>query len=226
MNELLELLKLVAEGKSEEAQALADKISAKVADLDKEVTKQESMKLDAIKSRDEIKTKLKGVASELGIDDVENVKDAIDKIKSQKGKAADDSVLQKEIDALKEELQTATAERTQSEQAYKQQLLSVALEKDIATILPKHKAKAGATQYITNAIKERAVYEDGKVVFKNADGTTVRSEGRDATLDDIVKQMQAAEKQANESMFFDISVEKSGAGSNQGGKPVEGDFIP
>lgn len=226
MNELLELLKLIADGKSEEAQALADKISAKITALDGEVTKQESMKLDAIKTRDEAKKRLKEVATELGVDNIDNVSDAIEGIKSKKGNKEDDSVLQKEIETLKTELQAAVAEKNQSDETYKQQLLSVALEKDIATILPKHKAKASATPYIIKAIKDRAVYEDGKVMFKNEDGTTVRAEGRDATLDDIVKSMQAKEKADNESMFFDIGVEKSGAGNNQGGKPVEGDFIP
>ncbi len=226
MNELLELLNLVDESKREEAQKLADAVSSKINSLDGEVTKQESMKLDAIKSRDEAKKKLKEIASELGIEDVENVADAIEGIRKKKGGKEDDSILQKEIESLKTELARTVAEKSQVEESYKQKLLSVALEKDIATILPKYKAKASATTYIINAIKERAVYEDGKLVFKNEDGTTIRSEGRDATLDDIVKGMQAAEKKANESMFFDISIEKSGVSGNQGGKPIEGDFIP
>lgn len=226
MNELSELLNLVDESKKEEAQKLVDAVSSKITELDGEVTKQESMKLDAIKSRDEAKKKLKEIASELGVEDVDNVADAIEGIRKKKGGKEDDSVLQKEIEALKTELATTVAEKSQVEESYKQQLLSVALEKDVATILPKYKAKASATTYIINAIKERAVYENGKVVFKNEDGTTIRSEGRDATLEDMVKGMQAAEKKANESMFFDISIEKSGVSGNQGGKPIEGDFIP
>ncbi len=54
----------------------------------------------------------------------------------------------------------------------------------------------------------------------------MRANGNDATLDDIIKGMQAKEKDANESMFFDIAPQKSGAGSEKGGAEVKGDFMP
>lgn len=227
MNELLQLLQLVAEGKKEEAQALADKISAKFTELDNEVNKQERQKLDAIQSRDDVKKKLKSIASELGAEDVDNVSDAIEAIKAKKGKPSEnDEITKKEIESLKSELSQTVSEKEALKAEYESKLLSVALEKDIATTLPKYKAKANATPYIINNVKERAVYEDGKVVFKNEDGTTLRFEGRDATLDDVIKDMQRKEKEANESMFFDISIEKSGVSGVAGGKPAQGDFIP
>ena len=121
MNELSELLNFVDESKKEEAQKLVDAVSSKITELDGEVTKQESMKLDAIKSRDEAKKKLKEIASELGVEDVDNVADAIEGIRKKKGGKEDDSVLQKEIEALKTELASTVAEKSQVEESYKQQ---------------------------------------------------------------------------------------------------------
>lgn len=228
MNDLEKLLGLVAEGKTEEAKKLAEAIKVKIASLDDEVSKQEGMKLDAIKTRDEMKAKLKQVASELGVGEIDDVADAIEAIKGKKtgDKSKEIEVKEKEIEQLKNEIKTANETLEQERSTHQTAILGVALEKDIATILPKYKAKTNATDYIIGTVKKKAVYEDGKVVFKNEDGTTLRANGSDASLDDVIKDMQAKEKEANESMFFDIGVQQSGAGTGAGGNPVEGDFQP
>ena len=228
MKELDKLLGLVASDKSEEAKKLATAITAKINDLDNEVVKQEGMKLEAVKTRDDIKDKLKKIASELGVGETDNVADAIKAIKAKKSgdKAEDIAIKDKEIEQLKSEIANANSSFEKERNEFKANILGIALEKDVATILPKYKAKANATNYIIDAVKKIAQFADGKIVFKNDDGTTLRANGSDATLDDVIKQMQAKEKEANESMFFDISPQASGAGGGEGGVKVEGDFIP
>jgi len=229
MNELEKLLGLVAEGKAEEAKKLVGDVRTKIDSLDSEVSSQEAKKLEAIKTRDEMKSKLKKVASELGVGEIEDVSDAIEAIKSNKSggdKSKELEVKDKEIEQLKGEIETANQALEDAKSAHQTEILGVALEKDIATILPKYKAKANATAYIIDAVKKLAEYKEGKVVFKNADGTTLRANGSDASLDDVIKGMQAEEKKANESMFFDIGVQQSGAGTGEGGNPSEGDFTP
>ena len=99
MNELLELLGLVDEAKKAQAQQLVDAIKLKIAELDNKIVEQERLKLDAINSRDEIKTKLKKVSTELGVE-AENVLEAIEAIKTKKG-GADNDVKDREITQLK-----------------------------------------------------------------------------------------------------------------------------
>jgi hypothetical protein len=74
---------------------------------------------------------------------------------------------------------------------------------NVATVLPKYKARPTATEYIIDSIKKQAGFEDGKIVFKNQDGTTMRVNGNDASVDDIVKGMQSKEVAAKQGMFFD-----------------------
>jgi len=228
MKELERLLGLVAEGKKDEAKKLTDAVKAKIDALDSEVVKQEAKKLEAVKTRDEIKAKLKEVASELGVGEIEDVSEAIAAIKDKKSgdKSKDIEVKDREIEQLKAEIEAANKTLEKEKVKYQEEILGVALEKDIATILPKYKAKVNATNYIIDAVKKTAQFVDGKIVFKNEDGTTLRANGSDATLDDVIKQMQSKEKEAKESMFFDISPQQSGAGSEDGGGKFEGDFIP
>lgn len=227
MNELEELIKLVADGKKEEAKKLSKKIKEKIDSLDSEVNRQESLKLDAIKARDEVKSKLKKVASDLGVGEIDDVSEAIEAIKKKKSgdNSKDMEVKDNEIKTLKAEITTANETLESEKGKHKQEIMSVALEKDIAKILPKYKAKAGATNYIINAVKKNAVYEDGKVLFKNKNGTTVRINGSDATLEDMISDMQKKEKDSKESMFFK-GAQRSGANDNEGGKLNEGDFKP
>ena len=228
MDELGKLLGLVASDRQEEAKKLAEAVITKIDSLDKEVSKQEGMKLDAIKTRDEIKGKLKDVALQLGVNEASNVTEAIEAIKSKKtGSKSEDVIIKdKEIEQLKDEIANANSSFEKERIEHKAVILGIALEKDIATILPRYKAKVNATSYIIDAVKKTAQFVEGKIVFKNEDGTTLRANGNDATLDDVIREMQAKEKKANESMFFDISPQASGAGSEKGGNKIEDDFIP
>lgn len=223
MNELMQLLGLVTDEKKQEAQKLADAVKTKITELDGKITEQEKLKNDAITSRDDAKGKLKSIATGLGAD-VENVQEAIDAIKNKK--AGNDDVKDKEIEALKGEVTQLKGELESTKTLSSQEMLKMALKNDIATVLPQYKVKSNAMQYVTNAIEQQASFEDGKIVFKNTDGTTKRVDGADATVETIIKEMQQKEKDANESMFFNIEVQDSGAGGKGAGGGSQQDFIP
>jgi hypothetical protein len=224
MNELLELLGLVDEAKKAQAQQLVDAVKLKITELDGKIVEQERLKLDAINSRDDIKNKLKKVASELGVD-AENVIEAIDAIKTKKGGAGDE-IKDKEITQLKGEIEQLTQALNDTKTHSTKEMLKMTLANEVAISLPKYNAKKNGYAYIISEVEKKASFEDGKVMFKNNDGTTLRVDGRDATVDDVIKTMFEAEKKANESMFFNIEVQSSGASHNNGGGKVIQDFIP
>lgn len=222
---LEKLLQLIKDGKTEEATAGATEL---VRLADAQVTTMESQKIEAIKSRDEIKTQLKDIGTKLGINiDTDSVTDAIDAIKTKKGvdKTEELEIKEKEIETLKAEITAGNDKYTALETSSKAEAMSMVLERDLALILPKHKAVEELSSYMMQDIKKLAHFENGKVVFKNEDGTTVRVNGADATLDDMVAQKKEAEVKAKKGVFFNIDVQKSGADSN-GGKQQEDDFIP
>lgn len=215
MEALLKLLGLVDESKKAEAQQLHDAVKAIIDGLDAKVNEQERLKLDAIATRDAIKSQLKSISTGLGVE-AENVIEAIEAIKSSKG--GNNEIKDKEIEQLKREISELTGRLENTTKESTQKILAMALKNDIATVLPAYKPKAGGVQYIIDAIEKQAHFEDGKVVFKNTDGTTLRIGGKDATVEDMVKQMQEKEKATNESMFFNIEVQQSGATGAGGGK--------
>ncbi|MDY0193662.1 MAG: hypothetical protein RBR93_09050 [Aliarcobacter butzleri] len=224
MNELLELLGLVDEAKKAQAQQLVDAIKLKIAELDNKIVEQERLKLDAINSRDEIKTKLKKVSTELGVE-AENVLEAIEAIKTKKG-GADNDVKDREITQLKNEIEQLTNTLNETKQSTTKEMLKMTLANEVAISLPKYNAKKNGYGYIIGEVEKKASFEDGKIMFKNSDGTTLRIDGRDATVDDVIKSMFEAEKKSNESMFFNIEVQSSGASNMNGGGKVVQDFIP
>jgi len=226
MEELLKLLGLVDESKKAEAQKLADAVKTKIDELDADITKQEGLKNDAVASRDKIKTQLKEIGKKLDIDiDTGNVTEAIDAIKNSKGVKESEAlgIKEKEIETLKTEIETLKTENETVQSTASKQLLSMSLKTEITALLPTHKAKAGATAYITAEVEKRAVFEDGKAVFKNEDGTTLRIGGKDATASDIIEQMKQKEIDSKESLFFDIGVQESGK-NGVGGEKAQGDY--
>lgn len=224
MNELLDLLGLIDEAKKAQAQQLVDAVKLKINELDNKIVEQERLKLDAINSRDEIKTKLKKVSTELGVE-ADNVIEAIEAIKTKKG-GANDEVKDKEITQLKNEIEQLTNTLNETKQHTTKEMLKMTLANEVAISLPKYNAKKNGYNYIIGEVEKKASFEDGKIMFKNSDGTTLRVDGRDATVDDVIKTMFEAEKKANESMFFNIEVQSSGASNNNGGGKVIQDFIP
>jgi len=228
MEELLKLLGLVDESKKTEAQALVDAVKTKISSLDTQISTQERLKLDAIKTRDEMKTSLKAIATKIGATGVENINDALEAIKSTKGvnKIEELAVKEKEIEALKAEVSTLSTSLETSKAEAQNEVRNIILERDLALVLPKHKAIDELVPYMIQDVKKMATVDDtGKLVFKNEDGTTLRIDGRDATLDDIVSQKREAEIKSGKGIFFDIKVQKSGASGAGGVGAEEDDFL-
>jgi len=222
VNELLaELLKMARSEDREKAEGIVTDIKGKVATLDAEVTAKESAALKATADLNVANEALAKVSSELGVKD--GFADAITKLKNSK--SGDSKIKDKEIDALKTEIALAKDEYAANIEKSKVEMMGVLLEKDVAVLLPKHKAKVNAVDYIVDSIKKSAEFADGKIEFRNEDGTTRRTDGRDSTLDDIIGSMAEAEKKSGEAMFFNIEPQKSGAGGNVGGIPSGGDFV-
>jgi hypothetical protein len=228
MNELLKLLELVEESKKAEAQKLVDAVKTFIGGLDTKINDNERLKNDAITSRDKIKAQLKDIGTKLGIDiDTDNVVEAIEAIKKNKGVDKSEALIiaQKEIDGLKNEVTDLNTKLKDADANTSKQMLAMTLKTDIAKVLPDFKAKANGITYITEAVEKQATFEDGKVVFKNEDGTTLRIAGKDATVADVIKQMKDKEVEAKESLFFNIDVQDSGA-KGGGGKETKGDYVP
>lgn len=224
MNELLQLLALIDESKKADAQKLVDAVKAKIESLDNEIIKKEKERNDALNNTGASQDLLKKISSKLGVDiDANNIDEALESLKS-KGKNADE-VLEKENQNLKQEVNDLMDKLKNIESTSQQELMKMRLKNDVAISLPKHNAKKAAYEFIISEVEKRAVYENGKVVYKNDDGTTMRLNGADASTDDIIKKMFEKEKETGESMFFNIDVQASGASNNNGGTQYEGDLI-
>lgn len=231
MLEIEQLAGLVSSENAEKAASLVAQINKNISASDDAVNKQESAKIDAIKSRDSAKSRYKDILGQLGLTTDEASDEKVSEIfKSLKSSGKGDEkaleIRDKEIQGLKDEVAKGIVSLESERQASKGVLLDTVLERDIATVLPKYNAKANATPYISQNIKQQAQYEDGRLIFKNNDGTTLRIAGKDASLEDVIKDMQEKERENKESMFFNIEPQRSGAGTASGGLAVEGDYVP
>lgn len=229
MNELLKLLGLVGEDKKAEAQALVDAVKKQIADLDEKINGHEKLKNDAISSRDKIKTQLKDIGAKLGVDiSTDNIAEAIEAIKKNKGvdKSEELEIKEKEIDKLKEEVGTLTQKVADADANTQRQMLQMTLKTDIAKVLPEFKVKANAMPYIMAEVEKKATFEDGKIVFKNTDGTTQRAGGKDLTISDVIAEMKKKEVDAKESLFFNLDVQSSGKGGGGSDITKGEDYVP
>ncbi len=230
MNEIEELLNLKIDSKNQEiVKSVCEKLKIHLDGLDKQINAYQLERFDMIKTRDNIKTKYKDALLKIGVnsDSTDVEKEIDDKIESlNKKKNLDDTTkaemlnLKKEIDKLNEEKLNIKAEMDD-------RILNMALEKDIATLLPKYKARPQATSYIINDIKRSAKFEDGKISFKKDDNTTLRMGGKDASLEDVIKGMQEQAVKENNEMFFSIKAQNSGESNpNIGGNISKKAYTP
>ncbi len=127
------------------------------------------------------------------------------------------NITKKEIANLKEEITLQKKSYIELQNDTNNKILDIALEKDIATLLPKYNARPKAAKYIIKDIKDKAKMENDKLVFKNEDQTTLRVDGREANLEDIVKMKRKEAVDDNNDMFFNIKPQQSGAVDSQSG---------
>lgn len=224
MDELIQLLNLIEEAKKPDAQKLIDAISLKIQNLDNEIIKKEKERNDALNNTTSSQELLKKISSKLGVDiDANNIDETLESLKGKSKNA--DEVLVKENDNLKNEIKDLMDQLNNVQTTSQKELMKMRLKNDVAISLPKHNAKKAAYEFIISQVEKKAAYEDGRVVYKNEDGTTMRINGADATTDDIIKQMFEKEKETGESMFFNTSVQPSGPSNNNGGNKHENDLI-
>jgi len=220
MDELLQLLGLVDDGKKAQAQELVNKVKAKIAELDNKIVEQERLKLEAITSRDKVKNRLKEIAGKLGVS-AENIDDALQAIEEKKLKV--DDVVIKEKEQLEKEVEEFKSKYEQTLTQKEQEMRDILLERDLAMLFPKYNVREELSKYLIQEIKDKAKFEDGKLVFVNEDGTTLRIDGQQATLDTILEKKRKEEQEQGKSVFFDNSIQKSGG--VKGGGSVEDDFF-
>lgn len=173
---------------------------------------------DITSTRDKYKQGNTLVKSLLGLETIneESINEALNSLK--KGKGDDNSA---EIDNLKKLLETATNEKNQIETDYKGKLQNMALDNAITNAgVGLGVANESMLKIVTGLIKEGATYEDGKIIYKNEDGSTVY--GSDNKPLDIASKVSSLKADANYAGLFKADV-KSGGGGQGGNTNHNGD---
>ena len=203
MEELLALL-----SDNSEATAFVTGLNTKASNADK-LTEQigllEVKANEAITTRQSIKDKYNKGLSLLGLEEINE-----ETIKSLKGGKGDEKSIA-EIDNLKTLLQTATSDKETLTNDYESKLQNMALDNAIINAgVGANVANEAMLPIITNLIKSGAVYEDGNIVYKAENGSTVYDTNN--TPMTIEAKMNALKTDANYSGLFKPDMQ-SGTGS-------------
>lgn len=230
MKEINELLSLKLDKDNKEVvKTICEKLKIHIDSLDKQINGYQLEKFDIIKTRDNIKGKYKSALSKIGVssDSTDVEKEIEEKIESLNKKKNLDETTKTEMLNLKKEIDKLNQEKLSIKAEMDNRILNIALEKDIATLLPKFQARPQASKYIINDIKQKAKFENGKLSFKNPDNTTLRISGKDAELEDILKEMKEKAISDKNEMFFCNQVQSSGESrEGLGGKLAKGKYKP
>lgn len=212
LQKLLELLK-----DNSEAVSFVSGLSETTEALTKKINSLESDSKKAFETRDATKQKAKKLLDRLGVDDLDNVDDElIEKVLKGKGSDA-------EVANLKTQLEKAVAEKSEIENSYKGKLSSYALKSELnKTGLAQKALNAEVYAILENIALSGANYtDDGKIVFKNDDGSTKYANGKEYTLNDRVAELSASSSYAP---LFKVEG-KGGTGTNPnqntGGNPQQ-----
>ena len=96
------------------------------------------------------------------------------------------------------------------ENNYKFNIMKLNLEKDIVNASNKHDVKNIAIPHLVDKISSFAKLEDNKLVFKNEDNTTLRINGKDADINDIIEDMKEKEIASGENFYFKVNEKNTG----------------
>ena len=201
LQKLLELLK-----DNEEAVNFVSGLTQTTESLTKKINALEGDAKKAFETRDSTKQKAKKLLDKLGLDDLDNIDDdLLDKVLKGKGSDA-------EVQNLKNQLEKAVAEKSEIENSYKGKLSSYALKTELnKTGLAQKALNAEVYAILENIALAGAIYtDDGKVIFKNEDGSTKYSNGKEYTLNDRVAELSAS---ASYAPLFKVEG-KGGTGTN------------
>jgi len=198
---MFEQLKQLLAG-SEAGLAEVLKLESNYNTLSGEVSKLEAKLNDAVSKRDKYKGFTKAVKTKLGIDEneeltEETVNEKLNVILSKKDVdlTEKERVLKLEIQKMEEAVKNKDIELKTSISSVEKEIFETKLElelyKSATTISAVNDV---AYKIIVDELKKGASIEEGKILFKNEDGTTARINGVQMTLADKVNSIKADEK--------------------------------
>lgn len=229
---LEELLKLLPEDKHDEAKEfIQSNYIDKIETLTNEITELEKKsgddlqgKLDeAIKKRDKVKAQLSIVREKLGLPaDQKITADLIKEYLENSGKSESEkdaiiTRLKTDIESLEQTIKNLKDEKEQVEQKVQQiksetKFMQV-FNRDMPEFEPANNSSKARNDVIA-LLREDAVLEDDKIVYKNSDGSYIRIAGEKMNMS-----MKLAEIQANPEYDYLFKTKASGgSGSPNGGK--------
>jgi len=214
------------------ALAEAKKLQGNYNTLSSEVATLEGKLTEAITKRDKYKNFTKSVKGKLGFEEGEELSDEVLESKvsgllTNAGQSATDKEkiakleiikLEETINNLNNDLITAKNGNSKAVLDSKLELELYKTTQGVSAINPK------ANQMIIDELKSGATFEEGKIVFKGKDGTTVRKDGVALSLSQKLEDIKASE---DYSFLFKADVNSGSGtqtGNTKGGNAGESDF--
>lgn len=195
-------------GENEEAKKFVSDMGANTESLTKRINVLENESKSAFQKRDETKSKAKRLLDKLGIDDLDGIDDEIlDKVLKGKGSDA-------EVQNLKAQLEKAVADKGEIENTYKSKLSDYALRTELTKTGLAQNALNGEVYSILEglALKGAHYTDEGRIVFRNEDGSTKYVNGKEMTLNDRVTELSGSQSYA--SLFKPQGIGGTGANPN------------
>ena len=202
--------------------ALAElsKIKGNYDSLSTEVSTLEGKLSEAITKKDKYKNFTKSVKGKLGIEEGEELTEdtlnsKIEVLKESLGATSGEKekVLKLELLKLEEAVKTAKLEAQDEVARVNGSVLESKLELELyKTTSGVSAVNERAHKMIIDELKAGAVFEEGKIVFKGQDGTTVRQNGVAMTLNEKLEGIKSSEDMS----FLFKSDAKSGSGTHTG----------
>lgn len=213
---MFEALEQQLEG-NEAALTELQKVKENYTNLSGEVGTLEAKLNDSISKRDKFKGFSQIVKSKLGFEEGEELSEdtitaKINSLLEGTKKEGDNksNIYKAEIAKLEEELGRQKGSFEQEINVYKNDMLNTQIDlqlfKNSAQI---NAVNAKAHEMIMSELKKGVSFEDGKLIFKNEDGTTARKNGVPLTLKDRIEDLRSNEDLA----FLFKSDAKSGSGT-------------
>ncbi len=183
-----ELLKLLENGNIDEAKKAVSSLKLKFDTNIAELKAMESRFNEAKEGRDKAKARLNELKGTLGLEELtsDNVKELIKKGKNDESLKQEIENLTKMISAKDEELKSKLAE---ADKRYTDKIVEVEIAK-LGTNANVVNDKA--LSILIEAIKEGATLDNGIIIYKDADGSTIRnSTGQPLSISEKINQFKA-----------------------------------
>ena len=171
----------------------------------------------SIEKRDSFKNELSLVKTKFGFDEI--TEDAIEGFLSSKGNG--DEALKKEISSLTSMVDALKSEKEGLQGKYSDTLNNIKIEKELLALGAVEETEGQkAYDILLGEIKNgMSIVEDGSIVFKAEDGTTIRnSDGSPMTLSNRYEQLKSNEAL---NFLFKTKRSKAGSGSQRSGSYVK-----